>query len=228
MTLRFIKKALLITSIIIPSILFIPLQASAGDFGCIYTRAGCTPDFATATCDPATEQVDFTYCLAFSGSDTDCAAAPRISCLTVGQCGPPNHCSIVCSHGCPNGGSSTGQKCPNVGEVCCSSPGSPFCGGNPAEGVSTALGCLKTGSIRDFTNQILAWAAGLGAGIAFLIIVYGGFQIATAAGDPKRVKGGQELIATALGALALIVLAVVALNFVGVRILDLSGLGFNV
>ena len=109
-----------------------------------------------------------------------------------------------------------------------SSGNSPFCGGNTAEGVSTALGCLKTGSIRDFTNQILAWAAGLGAGIAFLIIVYGGFQIATAAGDPKRVKGGQELIATALGALALIVLAVVALNFVGVRILDLSGLGFNV
>jgi len=107
-------------------------------------------------------------------------------------------------------------------------PDDAFCTtGDPLSGIQTALGCLSIDT-KTLVSSLLKWAAGIGAGIAFLIIVYGGFQIATAAGDPKRVKGGQELIATALGALALIVLAVVALNFVGVTILDLSGLGFNV
>ncbi|MBI2587191.1 hypothetical protein HYW29_00025 [Candidatus Amesbacteria bacterium] len=68
----------------------------------------------------------------------------------------------------------------------------------------------------------------VGGGIAFLLIVYAGIQMATASGDPKRVKASQELLTAALGGLILIVLSLVLLNFVGVKILNLGGLGFNV
>lgn len=52
--------------------------------------------------------------------------------------------------------------------------------------------------------------------------------MATAAGDPKRVKASQELLTAALGGLVLIVFSVILLNFIGVRIFHLENLGFFV
>lgn len=101
-----------------------------------------------------------------------------------------------------------------------------FCDVNGSKGVPTALGCLNiTG--KQTISQILGWAVGVGGGIAFLLIVYSGFQMATASGDPKRVKASQELLTAALGGLVLIVLSVVLLNFIGVKVLNLGGLGFG-
>ncbi len=82
------------------------------------------------------------------------------------------------------------------------------------------------GSPKLLIGQLLEWGAGLGIGIAFLMIVFAGFQIATAAGDPKRVKAGQELLTSAISGLLLIVFSLFLLNFLGVTVLHLPG--FNV
>ena len=59
------------------------------------------------------------------------------------------------------------------------------------------------------------------------MIVYAGFQMATAAGDPKRVKASQELLTAALGGLILIVISIALLNFLGVTVLGLDLFGFK-
>jgi len=107
--------------------------------------------------------------------------------------------------------------------------GSQFCpvGSNPRGGISTALGCIPIES-RPFINAIITWGVGIGAGIAFLLIVYAGFLIVTSGGDPKRVAAGRELLTASLAGLVLIVLSVIILNFIGVNILNLGSLGFNI
>ncbi len=96
-------------------------------------------------------------------------------------------------------------------------------GGTIGTGIETALGCLAAGDPKIFVSQLLGWGVGVGSGIAFLMIVLAGFQMATAAGDPKRVQAARELLMSALSGLILIVLSVVLLNFIGVKILNLPG-----
>ncbi len=102
----------------------------------------------------------------------------------------------------------------------------PLCGTNDL-GVRTAIGCLMAGDPKQLVSQLLGWGVGIGGGIAFLMIIFAGFQMATASGDPKRVKAAQELLTSALAGLILIVLSVVLLNFIGVSILGINLLGFN-
>jgi len=83
------------------------------------------------------------------------------------------------------------------------------------------------GDPKQLVSQLLGWGVGIGGGIAFLMIIFAGFQMATASGDPKRVKAAQELLTSALAGLILIVLSVVLLNFIGVSILGINLLGFN-
>jgi hypothetical protein len=50
----------------------------------------------------------------------------------------------------------------------------------------------------------------------------------SAAGDPKKVAAGREIIVTTITGIAIIALSIVLLNFIGVTILNLGPLGFNV
>ncbi len=101
-------------------------------------------------------------------------------------------------------------------------------GGTAGTGVDTAIGCLAAGDPKVLIGQLLSWGIGVGGGIAFLFIIYAGFMIATAAGDPKRIQAGRELLFSALSGLVLIVLSVLLLNFIGVNVLGLGTLGFNI
>ena len=100
-------------------------------------------------------------------------------------------------------------------------------GGTPGTYVWTAIGCLEAGNPTHFIGQILGWSTIVGAGIAFLLIVFGGFQITTAAGDPKRVKAAQELITAAIGGLLLIIFSIFLLNLIGIKVLNLGPGGLN-
>jgi len=97
--------------------------------------------------------------------------------------------------------------------------------GSPTGKVWTALGCLDAGTPNNLIGQILGWATILGAGIAFLMAVFAGIQITTAAGDPKRVKSGQELLTSALSGLLLIIFSIFLMNIIGIKILGLGPLG---
>lgn len=111
--------------------------------------------------------------------------------------------------------------CPSVANLNREDPG---CDGG--KGIATGFGCLSVEG-GNMIQQILGWAIGIGATVSVIMILVAAFQITTAQGDAKRVKAGQELVTAALTGLFLIIFSVVFLNFIGIKILDLGGLGFQ-
>jgi hypothetical protein len=94
-------------------------------------------------------------------------------------------------------------------------------------GIDTAIGCIPVFDQTSFLSTVLMWAVGIGGGIAFLLIIYAGFMIMTAAGNPERLKAGQELLTSALSGLILLVLSIFVLRFIGIDILGLGAFGFG-
>lgn len=95
---------------------------------------------------------------------------------------------------------------------------------NPGE-VNTAIGCIPFQNKDVFVGYILKWALGIGGGIAFLLIVYSAFLIMTSTGDPERLKGGKDLMTSAISGLVLLILSVFVLQLIGVKILVIPGFG---
>lgn len=97
---------------------------------------------------------------------------------------------------------------------------SPFCG--DTTDINTAIGCIPTefgGLLATFFNL----GAGIGGGIAFLLILFGGFQILTSAGNPEQLNAGRELVVSAISGLLMIIFSVFLLRVIGVDILGLPG-----
>lgn len=95
---------------------------------------------------------------------------------------------------------------------------------NPKD-ITTALGCVPVDLPENFIGWLLQRLAGLGGGIAFLLVVFGGFKILTSAGNPKGIQAGQEMITSAIIGLLFIIFAIFLLEFIGVKILGIPGLG---
>jgi len=100
----------------------------------------------------------------------------------------------------------------------------PTCSINGKKGIDTAIGCIPIEDTDSFLGFILRWAIGIGGGIAFLLIVFAGFQIMTSAGNPERLQAGRELLTSAIAGLILLVFSVFILRIIGVDILKLPGL----
>ncbi|MBI3956059.1 hypothetical protein HY339_02290 [Candidatus Gottesmanbacteria bacterium] len=73
----------------------------------------------------------------------------------------------------------------------------------------------------DFVTTLLNFGIGIAGGIAFLLIIFGGFQILTSAGNPERLNAGKELISSAITGLLMIVFSVFLLRIIGVDILGI-------
>lgn len=100
--------------------------------------------------------------------------------------------------------------------------------------LNTAIGCIgglvsknENAGPETFLGTLLKWGIGIGGGIAFILIVYAGFMIMTAAGNPERLKAGQELLTSAISGLVLLIFSVFVLNFIGVDLLGLGAFGFG-
>lgn len=76
----------------------------------------------------------------------------------------------------------------------------------------------------DFVSKLLNFGIGIAGGIAFLLIIFGGFQILTSAGNPERLNEGKELISSAITGLLMIVFSVLLLQIIGVDILEIPSL----
>lgn len=158
----------------------------------------------------------------------------------------PIQCGLIGEPCCNLAGSppdscKTGLQCSNGS--CIAIPGQsppPPRGGTPPpvllemqgdcgnDSISTAIGCIPVlGSTNEFLSSILSWAVGVGSGIAFLLMLYAGFMIMTATGNPERIKAGQELLTSAIAGLILLIFAVFILRFIGVDILGLDAFGFG-
>lgn len=104
--------------------------------------------------------------------------------------------------------------------------GDELCDGD--SGINTAIGCIHVLSGPEaFLGDILKWSVGIGGGIAFLLIVYAGFMVMTSAGDPERLKAGQELLTSAISGLILLIFSIFILKFIGIDILGLNKFGFG-
>lgn len=86
----------------------------------------------------------------------------------------------------------------------------------------TVVGCLDT-QTGGFVNQIYQLIIAFGSGFAFLAIVYGGFKVLTAGGDPIQIQAGKHIIYGAITGILLIVFSVFLLRIVGVDIIKLPG-----
>ncbi|MDO8551428.1 MAG: hypothetical protein Q7S03_02000 [bacterium] len=87
----------------------------------------------------------------------------------------------------------------------------------------TAIGCIDVSSPNSFIAWLLRFALGIGGGIAFLLMLFGVFQIITSSGNPDRLKAGQEQITSAIMGLLMIIFSVFLLQLIGVQILDIPG-----
>ena len=88
----------------------------------------------------------------------------------------------------------------------------------------TAIGRIPVCDLNDFATWFLKWAIGIGGGIAFLLILWSGFQIMTSAGNPERLKVGKEQLTAALTGLLFLIFSVFLLRLIGVEILRIPGL----
>lgn len=95
----------------------------------------------------------------------------------------------------------------------------------PKTGIETAIGCINVSGPEGFVSSILSLAIGIGGGIAFLLIIFGAFQILTSSGNPEKVKAGKELITSAIAGLLLIIFSVFILRLLGAEILEIPGFG---
>lgn len=106
------------------------------------------------------------------------------------------------------------------------SPGTPIevydpgCTPGSTDNVKTALGCLPTDP-QIFINKATPWAIYLGAGVAFILGVFGALMIVLSAGNPEKMQAGKEMITSAIAGTVILVFAVFILKIIGVDILGL-------
>lgn len=98
--------------------------------------------------------------------------------------------------------------------------------GTCADGqIDTAIGCIPFRDANSFVAWFLRWAIGIAGGIAFLLIIFSGFQIMTASNNPQQLQTGRELLTGAVSGLILIIFSAFLLKLIGVDILGIPGLG---
>lgn len=92
-------------------------------------------------------------------------------------------------------------------------------------GAWTAIGCLPTNLSQFFQKYVFTLAISFAGVIGFLLIVWGGFTVLISAGNPERVKHGQEIILSAIAGILFIAFSVLLLKIIGVDILHIPGFG---
>jgi hypothetical protein len=169
-----------------------------GTFDCkwIVTGQG-VPQHCSASNDNCTGdfEPDYTYCSKYTS--------------------PPDEAGCDSQKGiaCVAKGTGT-KKSPPVPVLC-----------NGDKGIDTAIGCIPIEDPNALIGFILRWAIGVGGGIAFLLIIFAGFMMMTASGNPDRLKAGQELLTSAIMGIVLLIFSVFVLELIGVDILKLPGFG---
>lgn len=88
--------------------------------------------------------------------------------------------------------------------------------------VDTALGCVDV-EINRFVPQILKYVVGLAGGVAFLLMIFGAFEMMTSGGSPEHLKAGQERFTSAAIGLLFIIFSVFLLKVIGADILGIGG-----
>lgn len=118
----------------------------------------------------------------------------------------------------------TNSVCDGISDSSLQSACQRCMGSDTNTGTWTAIGCISTNP-NALLEKILGLATGASGGIAFLLILFGGFQIMTSAGNPEQLNAGRELVSSAITGLLLMLFSVFILQFVGVNIIGIPGFG---
>ncbi len=86
--------------------------------------------------------------------------------------------------------------------------------------VTTALGPIGTGP-KALVNDILKIGVNAAGGIAFLLMLYGGFLFLTSGGDENKLHEATEVITSAIAGLLVIIFSVFLLQLIGKDILQI-------
>ncbi|HSX58453.1 MAG TPA: pilin [Candidatus Saccharimonadales bacterium] len=123
---------------------------------------------------------------------------------------------VLCSVTLPSGsiGDNPGGNNPNTGKP------TQTTNNCPSNTVCTGIGNISTDPEKLVTT-LLTIALGIAGGVAFLLIVYGGFRLVFSQGDPKAVQEARDIITSAVVGLLIIIFSVFILNLIGVDILGL-------
>ncbi len=98
----------------------------------------------------------------------------------------------------------------------------PFC---DDDHINTAIGCIPITDGNAFVEWLFPKLLGIMGGIAFLLMLYGGFLIITASGNPEKIQAGQETITSAIAGLIFAIFSLFILQLIGIDILRIPGLG---
>ena len=161
----------------------------------------------------------------------------KCQCVTQDSIAPP--ASLTCGQEC-----TLSSECPSACSVCTpiAQNGRPVCaqkawqpGDEPLDplklepttclggkGLETALGCIPFEPV-SLIGWVLRWAIGVGGGIAFLLMAFASYQLMTSAGNPERLKAGQEMFVSAGAGLLFIIFSVFLLQLIGADILQIPG-----
>lgn len=104
----------------------------------------------------------------------------------------------------------------------CTSGAGQSCGSLSNPGISTAIGCIHT-KPAELVKDIMTFLLGSGGGVAFLMMVFGAFQMMTSSGNPETLNAGRSRLTSAVIGLLFIIFAVLFLQIIGVDILNLPG-----
>ncbi len=86
--------------------------------------------------------------------------------------------------------------------------------------VQTALGSIPTTEV-GLAGWVLGTATKVAGGVAFLLMLYGGFLFLTSAGDPNKLQEATDIIMSAIAGLLMIIFSTFLLRLIGVDILGL-------
>lgn len=178
-------------------------------------------NFSYAECNPAT------------GFPLSCSSGTRCPIGRPGGGGPgqllccdtSSECNALQSQaGMPQ---AVNQAVSQVSTICDSVSDPGACNGCMADGnhVWTAIGCIDTQSPTGLMERLLGIGIGIAGGIAFLLILFGGMQILTSAGNPEQLNAGRELVSAAIIGLILVIFAIFLLRFIGVNIIGIPEFG---
>lgn len=75
--------------------------------------------------------------------------------------------------------------------------------------------------VEKIVNYLITFGIGIAGGVAFLMLVYGGFKFIFSLGNPENVQQGREVITAAIIGLIVVVFSVFLLKLIGISILGL-------
>ncbi len=96
--------------------------------------------------------------------------------------------------------------------------------GEEGEYAYTAVGCVRTNG-QGLTEDLVRLLMGVSGGVAIMSDLAGAFLLSVSRGDSSKVKEAKDLITASTSGLFFIIFSIFILQFVGVSILQIPGLG---